>query len=391
MADAAKQSHSQDIEKWLALIRAEGVGPILFSRLLKHFETIDRIMGASVAELTRVERVGNQTAERIARTRDKFDCRKEIEQAEKLGVWLVHRQDVRYPLLLTEIYDPPPVLYVKGTLNRTDSLGFAIVGSRRCSAYGSEQASRFACLLADMGFTIVSGLARGIDSAAHHGALAAKGRTLAVQGCGLGQVFPPENKRLFEQIAESGAVLSELPMGAESLAEHFPPRNRIIAGLSMGVLVIEAARGSGALITAKAALDSNREVMAVPGKIDSPLNAGSHLLLKQGAKLVDSVADIMDTLGVVGQDLMDYAVTEADKKEKQVNTVRLGPAQMNLTDQQQKVLNCLDSEPVHIEDVIIQTQLPAGLVHSAIVHLQLKQLIRRLPGGFYTKRTVSVE
>ena len=386
---AAEQGHSQDIEKWLALLRTDGVGPILFFRLLKHFLTIDRIMGASVAELTHVQGIGGKTAESIARTRDKFDSRKEIEQADKLGVWLVHQQDLRYPLPLKGIYDPPPVLYVKGTLNRNDSLALAIVGSRRCSVYGSEQASRFACLLADMGFTIVSGLARGIDSAAHNGALAAKGRTIAVQGCGLGQVFPPENKKLFEQIAESGAVLSELPLNAEALAEHFPPRNRIIVGLSMGVLVVEAARGSGALITAKAAVDSNRDVMVIPGKIDSPLSAGSHNLIKQGAKLVDSVGDIMEALGVIGQDLTDYAASQTGQKENQVNTVRMNLAQMNLTDQQQRALACLDSEPVHIEELIMRTQLPVGIVHSALVHLQLKQLIRQLPGGFYTKRVVS--
>jgi DNA processing protein len=225
------QEHSPGIELWLKLIRAEGIGPTLFGRLVDSFGDIERILGASVSELTKVEGIAYKTGEMIARSRSAFDAEKELALANKLGVWVIHLHDDRYPAALKAIYDPPPVLYVKGSLSRADALAMAVVGSRRCTHYGTEQANRFSHLLASAGFTIVSGLARGIDTAAHRGALASAGRTIAVQGCGLANVFPPENKALFEQIVENGAVVSELPLTYEPLAENFPGRNRIIAGL----------------------------------------------------------------------------------------------------------------------------------------------------------------
>ncbi len=301
------QQNSPEVEKWLKLIRADGVGPVTFAKLLEHFGTIDKALGASVSEMSKVDGIGSKTAEQIAATRDKFDTIAELESAERLGVWLIHFNDERYPAVLKRIYDPPPVLYIKGSLSKHDNLSVAIVGCRRCSLYGQEQASRFGHLLASAGFTVCSGMARGIDTAAHQGALSAGGRTIAVEGCGLANIFPPENKKLFELISESGACVSELPLGYEPLSENFPPRNRIIAGLSLGTIVIEAGLKSGALITARAALENNREVMAVPGKIDSPISKGTHQLLKQGAKLVESIEDVMESLGYVGEQLRDYA------------------------------------------------------------------------------------
>lgn len=258
------EENSAGIEKWLKLIRSEGVGPKAFFRLKRHFGSLDSVLGASAGSLGKVEGIGFKTAERIVSSRNAFDTKSELESAEQLGIWLVHIDDERYPVLLKRIYDPPPVIYVKGTLLRQDNLGIAIVGSRRCSLYGQEQASRFGHLLASAGFTIVSGMARGIDSAAHRGALSSSGRTIAVQGCGLAKIFPPENAKLFEMISGSGACISELPLQYEPLAENFPTRNRIIAGLALGVIVIEAGYRSGSLITARCSLESNREVMAVP-------------------------------------------------------------------------------------------------------------------------------
>ena len=237
----AKVEHNSiEIEKWLKLVGADNVGPATCAKLIAHFGSVDRALGASVSELTRIDGIGFKTAEEIVKTRRRFDAEAELELAEKIGVWIIHIEDQRYPPVLGQIYDPPPVLYIKGTLTRQDNLAIAIVGTRRCSIYGREQASRFAHLLGSAGFTIVSGMARGIDTAAHHGALTAAGRTIAVQGCGFANIFPPENDRLFELIAESGACVSELPLRSEPLSANFPPRNRIIAGLALGTIVVEA-------------------------------------------------------------------------------------------------------------------------------------------------------
>ncbi|MHC5096804.1 MAG: DNA-processing protein DprA [Planctomycetota bacterium] len=383
------EQHSPQIELWLKLVRAEGIGPTLFKRLLDYFGGVERILTASVVQLTKVEGIGNKTAERIVRTRDLFDADSELALADKLGVWIMHLQDDRYPPALRAIYDPPPVLYIKGTLTRSDNLAMAIVGSRRCSHYGTEQANRFSHLLASAGFTIVSGLARGIDSAAHRGALATKGRTIAVQGCGLSNIFPPENKKLFEQITENGAVISELPLTYEPLAENFPGRNRIIAGLSMGVLVVEATYRSGALISAQAAMENNREVMAVPGRIDSPCSLGCHKLLKQGARLIDSIDEIMDALGYVGDGLKTHAATAAAEAEQNAQGTLFDTSRLNLTEAEEAILGHLNSEPVHVEELIESTQLSAAKVHSAVISLQLKGLVKQLPGNMLVKRQKS--
>ena len=380
------EQHSPQIALWLKLIRADGIGPTLFKRLLDFFGSVERIFTASVVELTKVEGIGNKTAERIVRTRDAFDVDSELALADKLGVWVIHLQDDRYPPALKAIYDPPPVLYIKGTLTRLDNLAMAIVGSRRCSHYGTEQANRFSHLLASAGFTIVSGLARGIDSAAHRGALATKGRTIAVQGCGLSNIFPPENEKLFEQITENGAVISELPLTYEPLAENFPGRNRIIAGLSMGVLVVEATYRSGALISAQAAMENNREVMAVPGRIDSPCSLGCHKLLKQGARLIDSIDEIMDALGYVGDGLKTHAATAVAEAEQNAQGTLFDTSRLNLSEAEEAILGHLNSEPVHVEELIESTQLSAAKVHSAVINLQLKGLVKQLPGNMLVKR-----
>ncbi|MDH7600013.1 MAG: DNA-processing protein DprA, partial [Sedimentisphaerales bacterium] len=287
-------AHSPQIEPWLALIRTDGVGPTIFARLLERFGSPQEALDAPMCELEAIDGIGPQTAARIAALRGRFDVASELRKADQLGVSIIHIQDPRYPSPLKTIYDPPPVLYVKGLLRPEHQVAIAIVGSRHCSLYGQEQASRFAYHLAGAGFTIVSGMARGIDTAAHQGSLAAGGQTIAVQGCGLARVFPPENARLFELIANSGACISELPLDYEPLAENFPARNRIIAGLSMATIVVEAGMRSGALITARCALDWGREVLAVPGRVDSPFSKGPHQLIKQGAVLVESPEDVLD-------------------------------------------------------------------------------------------------
>ena len=378
--------NSPDIEKWLKLAGADGVGSVTFGKLLNYFGSPAQALDASVIELSKVDGIGLHTAEKIAASRRRTDTDAEIALAEKLGVWIIHLQDERYPAQLKLIYDPPPVLYVKGTLVEQDNLGVAIVGSRRCSLYGSEQASRFAHILAGAGFKICSGLACGIDTAAHHGALAAGGRTIAVQGCGLANVFPPENKKLFDSIAESGACVSELPLRYEPLAENFPPRNRIIAGLSLGTIVIEAGGNSGSLHTAKSALEYNREVMAVPGKIDSPLSRGANQLIKQGAKLVDCIEDIIESLGYVGDKIRGHVIQKADLLTAKAEMPLFDIVRLNLSASERSVYECLHSEPVHIEQVIADSQLPAGSVSASIVSLRLKGMVKQLPGSMFVRK-----
>jgi len=383
---ARRQDNSVDIEKWLKLIRAEGVGPTTFAKLVKHFGSIDRVLGASVGELTKIDGIGYKTAERIAAMRDKFDVTAELELADKLGVWLIHLDDERYPPVLKQIYDPPPVLYIKGSLTRQDNLCVSIVGSRRCSLYGQEQSSRLAHFLGSAGFTICSGMARGIDTSAHQGALSAGGRTIAVQGCGLANIFPPENEKLFELIAESGACISELPLQYEPLSENFPPRNRIIAGLSLGTIVVEAGLSSGALITAGAALDNNREVMAVPGKIDSPLSKGAHQLIKQGAKLIEGVEDVMEVLGYIGEQLQSYVCAAAQKADEKVERPLFDVSQLKLSEGEKTIFGCLNKEPVHVEQIIADTNLAAGSINAGLISLRLKGLIKQLPGNLFLRR-----
>ena len=380
------EGHSENIRNWLKLVRASGIGSTIFIRLLKQFGSVEAALGASAGELVKVEGVIPKTAEEICRTRDKFDAEKEIALAEKLYVWIINIEDERYPVLLKKIFDPPPVLYIKGTLAKSDSLAVAIVGSRQCSHYGSEQASRFAHLLAGAGFTIVSGMARGIDSAAHSGALSANGRTFAVQGCGLAKIFPPENKQLFEKISQSGACISELPLEYGALSENFPPRNRIIAGLSLATIVVEAMPRSGALITARAALENEREVMAVPGRIDSPLSKGSHGLIKQGAKLIESVEDVIEAFEYLQNDFKEYISQSTGKSIETAEKSLFDVSQLNLTEVEKKIFDCLDTEPVHIEQIISQTGLAAGKVNAALVSLRLKGIVKQLPGNYFVKR-----
>jgi DNA processing protein len=379
------QRNSVDIEKWLKLIRAGSVGPVTFAKLIKQFGSPDRALGASVSDLAEVDGIGFKTAEQIAATRNKFDADAELELACKLGVWIINIDDERYPPLLKQVYDPPPVLYIKGSLTAADNLAISIVGSRRCSLYGQEQSSQLAHFLSSAGFTICSGMARGIDTAAHQGALSAGGRTIAVQGCGLANVFPPENKKLFELIADSGACISELPLQYEPLSENFPPRNRIIAGLSLGTIVVEAGLNSGALITATAALENNREVMAVPGKIDSPISKGTHRLIKQGAKLVESVEDVMEALGYIGERLQSYVTAAAAKASEMIEKPLFDVSQLNLSGNEKTIYDCLSKEPLHIEQIIAGTNLTPGGINAGLISLRLKGLIRQLPGSLFLR------
>ncbi len=287
----------------LRVLLASGIGPATLRKLRNHFDTDDRIVGASVREFTLIDGIANKTAAALRHSIDESDPQHELDMMHECGASLIITGDADYPSLLSSIPDPPVALWIRGALSDEDNAAVGVVGSRRCTSYGREQAARFASLLGQCGYTIVSGGALGIDGEAHRGALRAGGRTIAVMGCGLSRSYPPEHRELFEQIVNAGSVLlSEFPMSAEPRAEHFPRRNRVISGLSVGVLVVEAAQRSGALITARLAAEQHgREVMALPGRVDSPASTGCLGAIREGwAGLVTSPTDVLHQLESAG-------------------------------------------------------------------------------------------
>jgi DNA processing protein len=287
-------------------------------------------------------------------------------------------EDEAYPAILKSISDPPTVLWVRGQFEARDLNAMAIVGSRRCSHYGREQGERFGGLLAQAGFTIVSGGARGVDSAAHRGALSLPtGRTVAVLGCGVDVAYPPENQALFDQIAGRGAVISEFPMSSAPLRENFPRRNRIISGLSRGVLVVEADVASGALITARLACDShNRPVFAIPGRIDQAMSAGPHALIRDGAVLVTGLEDIIENLGPLPHEITIPAAAEAVESPEAAAGVALDARQQRIVDE-------VGGEPTALDSIIARTDLPAEVVMQDLTMLTLRGVLKRVEGQVY--------
>lgn len=359
----------------LVLSLTEGVGYATFRRLVEEFGSAAGALAAPESRLVKLARIGPETARKITSSRKEAEesARREMELASRHGVRLLAVNDPSYPEQLKNIYDPPLVLYVRGELVPQDALSVAIVGARRCTAYGRAQAERLAMGLANLGVTIVSGLARGIDSAAHRGALAPGGRTVAVLGNGLSTVYPPENEELAAKVVSRGALLSEFPMEARVARENFPRRNRVISGLSLGVVVVEGTRTSGALITARHAQDQNREVFAVPGRIDSPLTQGPHALIKSGAKLVESMDDILEELGPL-----------ADRLRKG-DTISEGAPELRLSSRERKVLSLLSAEPRPIDEIIAEAGLAPKDISSTLMVLEIKRLCKQLPGKSFVR------
>lgn len=292
--------------------------------------------------------------------------------------------DAEYPKLLKNIHKPPKHLYVNGTLLETDEVAVALVGSRRASLYGLEMSERLGCELALRGVTVVSGMARGIDTAAHKGALKAKGRTIAVMGSGHGHIYPAENKKLYAEIARHGAVITEFEDDTGPLAYNFPQRNRIISGLSLGVVVVEAAKDSGALITASLAAEQGREVFALPGKISSSTSSGTNALIKDGARLVQSVDDILEEL-----QLHEIKPIENGGKGDLGDRIeRMTKAYIynSLTDNERKVYKVISDEPVYIDDIIAKSDMDPANASKALLNLQLKKLILEIPGKQYVRK-----
>jgi len=286
--------------------------------------------------------------------------------------------DTEYPKILKTLHKPPKALYVNGSFKEEDDFAVAIVGSRRASMYGIEMSEKLGYDLALRGVTVVSGMARGVDSAAHRGALKAKGRTIAVMGSGHGHIYPPENKDLYERIVKSGAVISEFENDVSPMPQNFPIRNRIISGLSLGIVVVEAAKNSGALITADFALEQGREVFAVPGKISSLTSEGTHALIKDGAKLVQSAEDIIEELGL--HEVEPMTGKEKDLKEEKISKKTVRYVYNSLTCDERKIYKILSGEPSYIDDVVKVSGVALTRASKVLLDLQLKRLIKEMPG-----------
>jgi DNA processing protein len=364
-----------DVRDLLCLTMVPGVGPHTFRALMDRFGSARKVLGASIPALKGVEGVGPKLAERIASARSEHDPEVELALCRQHGVRPIPRDDPGYPEPLKDIPDPPPLLYCRGTIEPVDALAIAIVGSRKCTPYGIRTAERLAQSLARVGLTVVSGLARGIDAAAHRGALKAGGRTLAVLANGLASIYPPEHDKLAGEVAASGAILSEMPMRQEPIAGLFPQRNRIISGLCLGVVVIEAAPRSGSLSTAHHATEQNREVFAVPGPVDSIASRGCHALIRDGARLVETVEDILDELGPLVREVRpgDDAVPIRH------------PAELVLSDLERSILGHLDDLPKAADELIARTRLGASQVMATLSVLEMRRLIRRIPGNQYVR------
>ena len=351
----------------------QDIGYIRLKALLGEFKSPEAIFNASRADIEKVKGIGRKIAENIKTARNRYNIDRELSLIKKHDIKLITIFEEDYPENLKNIYDPPFLLYIKGELKKNDKFAVAIVGSRRGSLYGLRTAERLSGELASHGITIVSGLARGIDTAAHRGAVSAKGRTIAVLGNGLASIYPPENKKLAEGIAENGALISEFAMEMPPHKGNFPQRNRTISGLSEGVVVVEAARRSGSLITANFALEEGREVFAGPGPAGSITAAGTNNLIKEGAKLAEKAEDILEELN------LPSSATAGDGY--------LGRGgRPSLTDPRQKqIYSLLSDEPLNIDSILDAFSTEPKQAKTALLKLEMKGIIKQLPGKLYVR------
>ena len=360
---------------WVALNLIPGIGQILSHRLLEHFGDPKRIFAVSAKELSRIEGIGAKLAQEIVSFRWEETVANELKQLEKRDINILTIKDDNYPQLLRAIPTPPLLLYVLGDIRERDEVALAIVGSRSPTPYGKWAADGLVRALAEIGFTIVSGMARGIDSIAHRAALAVGGRTIAVLGCGLGIIYPPENQTLMQKIPHSGAVVSEFPLFTKPEKLNFPIRNRLISGLSLGVMVIEAAANSGSLITASHALEQSREVFAVPGNIQSPKSKGTNGLIKKGAKLVEGIEDVLEELPITVKERLKGTKPLSDEE----TTEGLDP-------EEKLIFSLITTEGEDIDYLVNQSQLPASRIASTLIMLELKGLIRQAMGKVFRRK-----
>jgi len=362
-----------DKEQLINLSAIPGVGATRIRALIAHFKSTENIFNASLKQLTAVDGVEIKTARSI-RDYSEFDYGiQQVTRAKNAGIDIIDFWNESYPENLKRIYDPPAFIFMKGTLSKQDKYAISIVGTRLPSSYGKVIAEKFAKELAQKGLVIISGLARGIDTISHWAAVQSGGRTIAVMGSGLDQIYPGENKKLAEKIIEQGALISEFPMGAKPDAVNFPRRNRIISGLSLGTIVVEAGLKSGALLTSNYALEQNREVFAVPGNINSPKSLGTNQIIKDGAKLISSVNDILIEL----EPQLKHFLKQDEAKVKEV------PADLSELDK--ILLNNLSNEPIHIDKLANLIGKSTAETLSALLPLEFKDLVKQLQGKLFVR------
>ncbi len=369
-----------------ALNYIPSLGPLKTKKLVNYLGHPRHVFEASLKEIAEIEGVGKVLAEKIILEREKINVEKYWKELKNKGFSAVSWEEPSYPYLLLQTYDPPPLLYYSGKLSSLHNNCFAIVGSRKYTTYGKELAYKFAQTLSNYDLTIVSGMAKGIDTFAHKGVLQGGRVTAAVLGCGLDICYPPENKEIKEEIQSSGILLSEFPPGFKPLPQNFPRRNRIISGLSLGVMVIEAGEKSGALITADFALEQGREVFAVPSGVGSPYSRGCHKLIKEGAKLVENIEDVLEELS---PQLIPQNTTVKGYEE---NNLLIGNSKDKYTfsQEEKELLEVLHYEPITLEEITHATGFTPAAVSALLLELELKGIIKQLPGNYYVRNNMEV-
>jgi DNA processing protein len=366
-------SMQDDHARWLALARVKGVGCVSFKKLVARFGDPTTAFSVAPRELAAIDGLQRDAIDGLVGFSQWAEVEHELKRIRSAGITLVRYTDKEYPERLRAIADPPPLLYVKGAFSATDERAMAIVGSRSASDYGRRVARDLARGLASYGFTVISGLARGIDGMAHETALNSGGRTIAVLGSGVERAYPPEHDKLYQRIAEQGAVISELPIGTKPVAFNFPARNRLISGLSLGVVVVEATEKSGSLITASLAIDQGREVFAVPGEVGSSRSRGAHRLIRQGAKLVETVDDIIEEIAPQLTQQSGGAVKHQERLLPQNSSAAV-----------QKVFAMLQEHSLQVDEIIERSGLMPPEVLGILLDLELQGYLRQLPGKIYT-------
>ncbi len=374
------------IDAYLVLNLLPDIGPIRVRRLLEHFGSPHAILSATRTELTTVEGIGRAMADRLVAWEEHIDLPEEQTRMADHGVSAITWEDDAYPEALRHIHDSPFLLYMRGQITPRDARAIGVVGSRRTTHYGTSVGRQLSFQLAQAGYTIISGLARGIDTVAHEAALSAGGRTIAVLGSGIGNVYPPENQGLADEIAKNGAVLSEFPVLYVPDRQSFPLRNRIVAGMSQGLLVIEAPVRSGSLITANQALEAGRPVFAVPGPIDRPTSEGCHRLIQSGAKLVTSSADVLEEFeyGLAPELGLVFEGDDHDESETAMTSDSRAD-QMDLSDVERKIHSCLGSDERTLDQILEASGLTTAEVSAGLMSLELKALAKQLPGKYFVR------